>query len=328
MSQDAAGPEAKARAQEHDHQAGSAGAAHGHHHHHHHSADLGDRRVAWAVVVNVALTVVQIVAGVLSGSLALIADAVHNLSDALSLVIAFWARKIARRPADEAMTFGYGRAEVVAALVNYTTLIVIAIMLAYQGGERLFSPQDVEGWIVVVVAVVALVIDTITALMILGLSKDSVNMRAAFLHNIADALGSVAVIVAGTLILLYDWRLIDPVVTLGISAYILWHAGREVGPVIRLLMLGSPDSPTVSEVAEEIRGVAGVDSLHHLHLWRMQEKEAALEAHVVLAADGSDPLAVRAEIKARLSSVFALTHVTIEVESPEEACQGAPLIGH
>lgn len=304
--------------------------AHHHHHHHHHaSAELaGDKRVAWAVAVNILLTVVQIVAGVFSGSLALIADAIHNLSDALSLVIAFVARRIARRPADASMTFGYGRAEVVAALVNYTTLIVIAVMLAFEGVERLFNPADVEGWTVVIVAGVALVIDTATALLMLSLQKGSVNMRAAFLHNIADALGSVAVIVGGTLILLYDWRLVDPIVTLMISGYILWHAGSEIGPVIRLLMLGSPDSPEVGEVAREIRAVEGVDGLHHLHLWRMQENEAALEAHVVLSGAAAEAPGVRARIVALLHDRFELTHVTLQLETRDEACADAPLIGH
>ncbi len=137
---------------------------HDHNHSHALPDDLaGDKRVGFAIAVNLALTVAQIIAGVISGSLALIADAIHNLSDALSLVIAFWARKIARRPADAGMTFGYGRAEVVAAMVNYTTLIVIALYLAAQGVERLFNPTAVEGWIVVAVAGLALVIDTATA---------------------------------------------------------------------------------------------------------------------------------------------------------------------
>ena len=136
---------------------------HDHHHGHHHAhidTASGDRRVWAAILVNIGLTFVQIVAGVLSGSLALVADAIHNLSDALSLVVAFFARRIARRPADAAMTFGYGRAEVVAALINYVTLIVVAIYLAAEGVQRLFDPVAVEGWTVVVVAGVALVIDT------------------------------------------------------------------------------------------------------------------------------------------------------------------------
>ncbi|MBT9384020.1 cation diffusion facilitator family transporter [Pseudooceanicola sp. CBS1P-1] len=313
---------------DHDHHHGHSH-GHGHHHHHHHDVDLGgDRRLAWAVAINILLTVVQIVAGLFAGSLALIADAVHNLSDALSMVIAWAARRIARRPADASMTFGYGRAEVVAALINYTTLITIAVLLGFQGIEKLFAPEEVQGWTVVVVAAVALVIDTGTALLILRHAKEGVNMRAAFLHNVADALGSVAVIVGGVLILLYDWRLVDPIVTLGISAYILWHAGSEIGPVIRLLMLGSPESPTVEEVAGLIRATDGVRDVHHLHLWRMQEHEVALEAHVVLEEGGDPAGPARTTLKARLQEQFGLSHITIEIETPGQACPDARLIGH
>ena len=201
----------------------------GHGHHHHVDLEAGDRRVFAAIAVNMGLTVAQIVGGIVSGSLALIADALHNFSDAISLIIAFGARKIARRPRAAEMTFGYGRVEVVAALINYTTLIVIGLYLLYEAAMRFADPQPVEGWLIVIIAGIALIVDAVTAALTYAMSKSSVNIRAAFLHNVADALGSVAVIVAGTLILLYDWRLVDPIVTLGISAYILWHAGVEIG---------------------------------------------------------------------------------------------------
>ena len=138
------------------------------------------------------------------------------------------------------MTFGYGRVEVVAALINYTTLIVIGLYLLYEAAMRFADPQPVEGWLIVIIAGIALIVDVVTAALTYAMSKSSVNIRAAFLHNVADALGSVAVIVAGTLILLYDWRLIDPLVTVLIAGYILWQSFREIGPVIRILMLGSP----------------------------------------------------------------------------------------
>ncbi len=302
---------------------------HDHHGHHHPDPSVieGDRRVGAAIAVNLVLTLAQIVAGVVSGSLALIADAIHNLSDALSLVVAFFARRIARRPADEAMTFGYGRAEVVAALINYTTLIVIALYLAAQGVERLFNPVEITGWIVVTVAGLALVIDTVTAMLIFRLSKDSMNMRAAFLHNLADAMGSVAVIVAGTLILLYDWRLIDPIVTLFIAAYILWHAAREIRPVINVLMLGAPEDTDLSALIAAMEDCDGVGTVHHVHLWRMQEHETALEAHVVLC-DGADPDAVRHDLKSLLRARFDLSHSVLELETPAAACHETRIIGH
>ncbi|MFV0360647.1 cation diffusion facilitator family transporter [Tropicimonas sp.] len=300
---------------------------HDHHHHDHADADAGDRRVFLAVAVNFGLTIVQIAAGVISGSLALIADAIHNLSDALSLVVAFAARRIARRPADADMTFGYGRAEVVAALINYTTLIVIAVYLAFEGVNRLIDPPEVQGWIVVVVAAVALAVDTVTALLIFRMSKDSVNMRAAFLHNLMDALGSVAVIIGGTLILLYDWRLVDPLVTLLIAGYILWHTLREIGPVIRILMLGSPDSPTAAEVLDTMEEVDGVADVHHLHLWQMGEHEISVEAHVVLD-EGADPVAVKAGLKDLLTRLFGISHSVLELETAADRCLGVRRIGH
>lgn len=301
---------------------------HGHDHHHHHpDLDSGDKRVAAAVGVNIGLTIVQIVAGILSGSLALVADAIHNLSDALTLVIAFFARRVGKRPADARMTFGYGRAEVVAALVNYTTLIVIAIYLAAEGIERLFNPQQVEGWIVVIVAGGALVIDTVTALLVHRLSKDSSNMRAAFLHNVADALGSVAVIIGGTLILLYDWRLVDPIVTLLISGYILWHSWLGIVPVIRVLMLGTPEGTDLDDVLTALQAVDGVNSVHHVHVWYMQESQAALEAHVVLDGTRSE-IAVKQAVKTLLQRRFGIVHSVLELEAPDEICTDQQVIGH
>ena len=241
-------------------------------------ASAGDSRVAWAVVVNLGLTVAQIIGGIVSGSLAMIADAIHNFSDAMSLIIAFFARKIARRPADGSMTFGYGRAEVVAALINHTTLIVIGFYLIYEAVMRFIEPSGVDGWLVVIIAGVALAVDVVTAILTYSLSKDSVNIRAAFLHNVADALGSIAVIFAGTLIILYDWQIIDPIVTLAIAGYILWMSFSEIGNVIRILMLGAPPEVTASRVIETIEAVDGVASVHHLHVWQMQEHEAALDA--------------------------------------------------
>ena len=237
--------------------------AHDHHHHHHHADGAGDGKLWIAVAVNMALTLAQIVGGVLSGSLAMIADALHNFSDAISLIIAFWARRIARRPADDRMTFGYGRAEIVAALINYTTLIVIGVYLAFEAVLRFFDPIEVNGWLVVVIAAVALVVDLVTAALTYSMAKDSVNIRAAFLHNLADAMGSVVVIVAGAAIMLYGWRWVDPVATLAIAGYILWMAFSEIGGVIRILMLGRPPELAPDAVLAAVEAMDGVAGVHH-----------------------------------------------------------------
>jgi cobalt-zinc-cadmium efflux system protein len=294
---------------------------HGHHGHSHGPgpAHPGDRNLAVAVAVNLALTVVQIAGGVVSGSTALIADAIHNLSDAISLIIAMAARRVARWGRDETMTFGYGRAEVVAALVNYTTIIMIGLWLLFEGATRLLAPPQVEGWTVVIIAGVALSVDLVTALLTWRMSKDSMNIRAAFLHNLADAMASAVVIVAGTLILLYDWRLVDPMATIGISVYILWHAGTEVGPVIRLLMQGSPENIDNARLCQAIAAVEGVSGVHHLHLWQIDERRISVEAHVVVDSLPEFP-SVAARIKTVLARDFGIRHSTLEPETRATGC--------
>ncbi len=303
-------------------------AGHGHHHSHI-DPQAGDARVAWAIAVNVFLTLAQIVGGVLSGSLALIADALHNLSDAVALVIAFLARRIARRPADPRMSFGYGRAEVVAALVNYTTLVVLSAYLMYEGVMRFFEPEPVNGWIVVWIAGIALVVDLITAALTYSMAKDSMNIRAAFLHNVADALGSIAVIVAGTAVILFNWTWVDPAVTIMISVYILWHVKSEIGETVRVLMLGAPPELDPEEVASTIERTSGVAGVHHIHLWSMQEREPALTAHLVIAADAWERAEdIRITVKQTLRDRFGLGHVTLEIEGSGRACVGSARFGH
>lgn len=302
---------------------------HGHHHHHHHvGAEDGDRRVGAAIAVNFLLTVVQIVGGILSGSLALIADAIHNLSDAMSLVIAFAARRIARRPADDDMTFGYARAETVAALINYTTLILLAVYLAYEAVWRFIDPREVQGWLIVWIAAVALLVDVITALLTWRMAKDSLNIRAAFLHNLADALGSVGVIVGGALIILFDWNIVDPIITLMIAAYILWHAREGIGAVIRVLMLGRPHGISAEAALAAIHGVDGVQNAYHLHLWQMDEASPAVTAHVTLAPGRwAEADAIKQAVREALRGL-GVVHCTLELECANHAVTGAPAIGH
>ncbi|WP_058247160.1 cation diffusion facilitator family transporter [Tropicibacter naphthalenivorans] len=299
------------------------------HHHHHHDREGGDGKMAAAVGVNLLLTIAQIIGGIVSGSLAMIADALHNFSDAASLIIAFWARKIARRPADDTMTFGYARAEIVAALINLTTLIVVGFYLIYEAVMRFFAPEPVTGWLVMVIAGVALVIDLITAALTYSMAKNSVNIRAAFMHNLADAMGSVAVILAGALIWAFGWNWVDPLMTLLIAGYILWMAWSEIGGVVRILMLGTPPQMAPETVLATAEEVDGVDSLHHAHLWSMDEHDAALQAHLVVKSGAwARADAIKQEVKMRLSEVHGLTHVTLEMECATHICSGVKRIGH
>jgi len=299
------------------------------HDHAHIDPESGDRRVSLAIWANAILTVAQIVGGVFAGSLALIADALHNFSDMASLVIAFVARKIARRPADARMTFGYGRIEIVAALINYTTLILVGVYLIYEGGMRMIDPPQVAGWTVVILGAVALVVDTLTALLTYSMQKGSVNIRALFLHNLSDALASVAVIIGGTLIILYDLRWVDPAITIGIALYILYLALTEIGGPIRMLMLGSPPDLDAGAVVKAMTDIDGVRDVHHVHLWQMQEHDVALDCHVVLAGqDWADLETVKQALKKKLADDFDITHSSLEFETSANAHEDAELFGH
>ena len=289
----------------------------------------GDRRVAIAIWANGILTVAQIVGGIFAGSLALIADAIHNFSDMASLVIAFGARKIARRPADDRMTFGYQRVEIVAALINYTTLIVIGLYLIYEGAMRMIEPTEVLGWWVVILGSVALVVDTLTAMLTYSMQKGSVNIRALFLHNLSDALSSVAVIVGGTLILLYDIRWIDPAITIGIAVYILYLAFTEIGGTIRLLMLASPPEIENDALIAAVLAIEGVEDMHQVHFWQIDESQVSVDAHIVLVRDHWDRLEdIKRDIKGMLTEDFGIQHSTLEFEHPDHAHQGAAIYGH
>lgn len=313
----------------HDHSHGrSHNHSHGHNHHHHIDPEAGDLRVGLAVAVNVLLTVAQIVGGLLSGSVALIADAIHNLSDAASLAIAFLARKVARRPTDSQMTFGYKRVELVAALINLTTLIVIGVYLIYEGIMRFFEPPEVAGWLVIVVAGIALVVDVVTALLTWSMAKDSANIRAAFLHNVADALGSVAVIVVGILIVAFDWYLADPIATLAIAGYIIWMGLAELKGVARILMLGTPPGLDAEEVIAAMEDVQGVENIHHVHLWQISEEVTSVEAHVVVEDTyWPDASAVKTLLKSTLQERFGIGHVTLDMEGPGGLCEAPQRIG-
>ena len=291
--------------------------AHSHTHHH----ITGERRLLLAVVINVLLTLFQAIGGLLSGSLSLLADALHNLSDAATLGIALFAQRISRRPPDTRRTFGYRRAEIIAALINFTTLILLGLYLIYEALWRMVEPKIIEGWTVVLVASVALFIDLITAALTHAMSKNSMNIRAAFIHNITDALASIAVIIAGSLILLFGWYWTDTLLTILIAAYVLYHGISELPQTIHMLMDGTPQHLNVAEVTNEIRSVDGVINVHHLHLRYLDEHNHALEAHIVCSENTIHRIEeIKRAIKKLLHQKFHISHSTLEFEHSDNTC--------
>ncbi len=288
------------------------------HHHHGDPSKVGERRLWWAVGANVLLTLAQVIGGIVSGSLSLIADALHNFSDAASLLIALVAIRIGRKPSDKYKTFGYKRAETIAALINLTTLVIIGLYLCYEAILRFITPEPIAGWTIVIVAGIALIVDIFTAVLTYSESKNSMNMRAAFLHNLTDAFASVGVIIAGTLILLYGWVWTDAAMTLLIAGYVLYQGFTEMPKVIHLLMEGAPENININEIISAMENIDGVKEAYHIHVWQLDEQRNALEAHVVLD-DDIDMDALKIQIKSMLHDQYEIEHSTLEFQNKKSS---------
>jgi cobalt-zinc-cadmium efflux system protein len=293
------------------------------HDHSHDTEHLSDGRLLAAIALNLLLTLVEAIAGFLAGSLALLADALHNFNDCGSLVIALVARRVARRPSDSRRTFGYRRAEIVGALINLTILVVVGLYLMGEGIHRLLVPQQVDGWIVIGVATVALVVDLGTVALLLTMSRGNINVRAAYLHNVSDAIASVGVILAGAAVLLWGAFWVDPLVTLLIASYILWQSLAMISRSIHILMEGAPADVDNETLVAELETIAGVMEVHHVHIWELDEQHRALEAHIVVDDEHLMRWAeIKQDIKQRLGERYRIHHSTLEFEAPgEAACQ-------
>lgn len=291
---------------------------HGGHHHHEHG---NDKNLIVAISINLFLTFAQFFGGLISGSLALIADAIHNLSDAVSLGIAIFARAIGRKTADEFRTFGYKRAEVIAALINLTLMLIISLYLIYEAIWRFIEPQIISGWIVIIIAGIALIVDLYTSVITYRLSENNMNMKAAFLHNLSDALASIGVVIAGSLILLYEWFWVDSLITMIIAGYILLQTFKMFPNSVNFLMDATPNNISIEDVKTSMSLIEGVEDVHHIHVWNLDEQRVALEAHVVTGAESlKDNATIKEAIKKSLQEKYDINHSTLEFEHMDEDC--------
>jgi cobalt-zinc-cadmium efflux system protein len=268
-----------------------------------------------ALALTFVILLVEFAGGLISHSLALLSDAGHVLTDVFALGLAWFAVEQSKRPADRRRSYGYQRVSILAALVNSVTLIVIVIAIAYEAVRRLASPEPVQGWVVIVTALVGIAVNSYVVFGLRGETK-SLNMRAAFLHVAGDIGASVGVVLAGAVILLTGWLYIDPILSLGIAALIALGAWKIVRETVNLLLEGTPPEIDLAAVSDEIKHSAQVVSLHDLHVWALSSEDTALSVHVVV---GDCPLGdaehlVR-DLEQRLCGRFAIGHTTIQVES-------------
>jgi len=289
------------------------------HDHGNHGRGSSDRWLVIAVAINLLLTLVEIVGGIAAGSLALVADALHNFSDAAALGIALVARRIARREADTRRTFGYRRAEILAALINLTVLVVVALYLFYEAIGRIFDPRPIHGGLMLGVALVALVVDGGTVLLLARSARHSLNIRAALLHNLGDALSSVGVMIAAVGVIIWDAAFLDPLITFAIAGYVLWHTLAMMRRAIHILMESAPAGLDLERLVGDLCHLDGILDIHHVHVWQLDEFRSAMEAHVVIDRADVDRMSqIKKAIKDRLAENHEIAHSTLEFEFPDD----------
>jgi cobalt-zinc-cadmium efflux system protein len=273
----------------------------------------GKRALKLVLALTSAVLVAEIAGGLISGSLALLADAAHMLSDSLSLGVALFAAWLAGRPGGPSRTFGYRRAEILAALFNGVTLVAISIWIFVEAGIRFGDPPEVEAGLMLAIAVGGLAANLVAARILHGHSGESLNVSAALRHVIADILGSIGVIAAAVIILVSGWEYADPVVSVAIGILILASSWSILRDSLQILLEGSPPGTDVEQVGRAMAAVGGVKQVHDLHVWTITSGFPALAAHVLVDRE-TDCHATRRELEAMLHDRFGLEHTTLQVD--------------
>lgn len=259
------------------------GHSHSHNHSHHH--DLNSRNLLISIFLNIAITVAQVIGGIVSGSLALLSDALHNFSDVISLIISWIANKLVKKKASLKRTFGYKRAEILAAFINAATLIVVAVLLIIEAIERFKNPQEIESNLVIWLSIIAILGNGFSVLLLKKNADDNMNLKSAYLHLLTDMLASVAVLIGGLLMKFYEIWWIDSVLTLAIAVYLVVMGWDLLKNSFKVLMLFTPDSTSVKSIVEDIQTIDTVKNVHHVHIWQLNEEEIHLEAHIDFKED-------------------------------------------
>lgn len=286
---------------------------HDHRHNHHH---IRGKNLLLSSVLNLAITVVEIIGGLVSNSLALVSDALHNLGDTSAVFIAWMANRISGKDYSDRKTFGYKRVEILAALFNSTVLIVITIYLFIEAFGRLFHPQAIRGKVMLWVAVAGLLANLVSVMILKRDSGKNINVRAAYLHLIGDTISSAAVIAGALFIYFWDIYWIDPVITFAVGIYILKETYVVLKQALGILMQETPEDMDLTEIKKELERIPDIDNIHHVHAWNLNDNEIHFECHVDLKNDIkiSQTEKIKNLIHEILLNKFHVTHVTVQYE--------------
>lgn len=289
-----------------------------HHNHKNHTLQTegSGRNLLLAVVLNFTITVAEFIGGIFSNSLALISDAIHNLSDGTALLITYITTKISKRASNNQHTFGFKRIQILAALFNAVTLIAICIYLLYEAYLRFAEPEPVKSVIMFIVASIGLTANFISVLLLKKYSKENLNIKAAYLHLIGDTLSSIAVIIGGVLMFFFEIYWVDPLITVLISLYIIKETYSVLFETYEILMQGTPAGIKIEEVVRELIAIPEVSGVHHIHIWRLTDNEVHFEGHIDLTNDliVSESQAIIDKVQKRLQDKFRIDHVTLQLE--------------
>jgi cobalt-zinc-cadmium efflux system protein len=289
---------------------------HHHGHHHHHGKDLKGRNLLISIFLNIIITTAQVIGGFVSGSLALLSDALHNSSDVISLVISYIAAKLAKKDASLQKTFGYKRAEILAAFVNAATLVVIAVFLIIEAIERFQNPQDIESSLVIWLSLLGIVANGFSVLLLKKDAHSNMNMKSAYLHLFTDMLASVAVLIGGLLMQYFEIYWIDSVLTLAIAVYLIFVGYDLLKNSYKVLMLFTPENIHIQEIVKVLQTITHIKTVHHVHVWQLNEDETHLEAHIDFNTDIklSEFDVILEEIEEILYHEFGINHYNIQPE--------------
>lgn len=288
---------------------------HQHNGHNHSHRDLKGRNLIISILLNVLITVSQVIGGIISGSLALLSDALHNFSDVLSLLISYVATVLAKKEASTNKTFGYKRAEIIAAFVNSATLIIVAILLVIEAVERFTAPQPIGYNLVIWLSLLGILANGFSVLLLKKDSHHNMNMRSAYLHLLTDMMASVAVLIGGLLMKFYGLFWIDPLLTVLIAFYLIYMGYDLLKASTRVLMLFTPDTVEVKQIVSAISQLPRIKNVHHVHIWQLNEEEVHLEAHIDFTEDInlSEFDAILDQIE-EVVHTFGINHVNIQPE--------------
>ncbi len=299
-----------------------------HTHHHHSKTGISEKNLLAAVVLNFTITLAEVIGGILSNSLALLSDALHNLGDGFAVLLAYIAHRVSKRESNMRKTFGYKRVEILAAFINSIILVAICIFLIYEAVERFRNPAPIKGAIMFSVAAIGLAANLVAMILLKSDSKKNMNVRAAYLHLFGDTLSSVVVILGGILIWKFGVYWLDPLITVLISLYILRETYLLLRDSFNILMQSAPKDIDLERIKTEVESIQGVGNLHHVHLWSLNDRQVHFEGHVDL--DQDMPVSQAGKLNEKISRLlheqFEIDHTTLQMEFG--CCEENELINH